>query len=335
MQQSLVSIVIPFKNTSAFIAECVESILNQTYTHWEAIFINDHSTDNSKAIVATYAKNDHRIKLYDTNGHGIIDALQLAYSYSKGTFISRMDSDDIMTTNRIEIMVKSLLRSGLGHIAIGQVKYFKKEGISEGYAKYERWINKLTATGSNFTEIYKECVIPSPCWMTYREDFEKAEAFRPNRYPEDYDLTFRFYAQKLVCTPCKTVLHLWRDYASRTSRTHEHYSQNYFLDIKLDYFLKLDYDSSRPLTVWGAGFKGKSITKQLKSKSIPFYWICDNPKKIGKEIYGCTLRSFDYLKDLMSPQSIVTVANEDAQQEIKAYFNSQDMSPMTDYFFFC
>jgi len=181
MQQSLVSIVIPFKNTSAFIADCVESILNQSYTYWEAIFINDHSTDNSKAIVATYAKNDNRIQLYDTNGHGIIDALQLAYSHSKGTFISRMDSDDIMTTNRIEIMVKSLQRRGLGHIAIGQVKYFKKEGISEGYAKYERWINKLTARGSNFTEIYKEWVIPSPCWMAYREDVEKAEAFRPNR----------------------------------------------------------------------------------------------------------------------------------------------------------
>lgn len=335
MLQLLVSIVIPFKNTEAYIAECIESIIDQSYDCWEAIFINDHSTDTSEKIIESYIKNDHRIKLYKTNGEGIIDALQLAYKYSKGDFITRMDSDDIMVNNRLESMVKSLLHYGEGHVAVGQVKYFRKGGLNDGYAKYEKWLNQLTSTGENYSEIYKECVIPSPCWMTYRKDFENAEAFTPHRYPEDYDLTFRFYALGLKCVPCNTVLHHWRDYPIRTSRTHIHYSQNYFLDIKLDYFLKLDYDPSRPLTVWGAGFKGKSIAKQLQSKQIPFYWICDNPKKIGKHIYGCELLSFEYLKKTNNPQSIVTVANEQAQLEIKAYFKSQGMMPMTDYFFFC
>jgi FlaA1/EpsC-like NDP-sugar epimerase len=99
--------------------------------------------------------------------------------------------------------------------------------------------------------------------------------------------------------------------------------------------LELDYDASRTLTVWGAGTKGKTIAKQLKKRKIPFIWICDNPKKVGKRIYGLELFNFDYLKYLHNPQSIVTVANEEAQQEIRAYFNSKNLSPMIDYFFFC
>ncbi|MBT8272252.1 MAG: glycosyltransferase family 2 protein, partial [Bacteroidia bacterium] len=200
---------------------------------------------------------------------------------------------------------------------------------------YEQWLNRLTETGQNYSEIYKECVIPSPCWMIYREDLIKSGAFEPDRYPEDYDLTFRFYANRMTCIPCSEVLHHWRDYASRTSRTHEHYSQNYFLDIKLHYFLKLDHQKNRPLVIWGAGFKGKSIAKSLIEFEIPFDWICDNPNKIGRKIYDKPLKPFKYLASVNDPQSIITVANAEAQIEIRAYLADQHMQPMQDYFFFC
>ncbi|MBO3117530.1 glycosyltransferase family 2 protein [Winogradskyella sp. DF17] len=333
--KALVSILIPFKNTSLFIEECLLSILSQSYASWEAIFVDDFSTDNSYSIIEAYANNESRIKLVKNNGKGIIDALRTAYGVSKGVFITRMDSDDIMTSDRLQWMVSQLHTHGKGHIAVGQVKYFRSDGVSDGYARYETWINSLTETGSNYSQIYKECVIPSPCWMAYRDDFEACDAFLPDRYPEDYDLTFRFYQNQLKCIPCDQVLLHWRDYATRTSRTHEHYAQNYFLDIKTHFFLKLDYDEKRPLTIWGAGYKGKTIAKLLIKANVQFYWICDNPKKIGKQIYNQSLFNFDFLSKLSHPQSIVTVANETAQQEIKLYFESQDMKPMTDYFFFC
>ena len=220
-------------------------------------------------------------------------------------------------------------------VFFGQVKYFSDRGISNGYGRYEEWLNGLTSTGNNFDEIYKECVIPSPCWMVHREDFEKCEGFKPQRYPEDYDLTFRFYEQGFKIIPCDPVLHMWRDYDTRTSRTHEHYAQNYFLDIKLHYFLKLNHDRTRPLVVWGAGFKGKKIAKGLKKQGLEFIWLCDNPKKIGKSIYGKELVHFEALQNLDNPQSIITVANENAQKEIRRYFSELEQSPMQDYFFFC
>ena len=335
MQNGKVSIIIPFKNTAHYLPECLDSIVNQSYTDWEVLAVNDNSTDESYELLTSYSNKDERIKVFQNKGSGIIPALQTGYAKSNGAFVTRMDSDDIMRPNRLEVMVNSLHETGPGYIAVGQVKYFSDRGISNGYERYEEWLNGLTSTGNNFDEIYKECVIPSPCWMVHREDFEKCEGFKPQRYPEDYDLTFRFYEQGFKIIPCDPVLHMWRDYDTRTSRTHEHYAQNYFLDITLHYFLKLNHDRTRPLVVWGAGFKGKKIAKGLKKQGLEFVWLCDNPKKIGKSIYGKELVHFEALQNLNNPQSIITVANENAQKEIRRYFSELEQSPMQDYFFFC
>jgi Glycosyltransferases, probably involved in cell wall biogenesis len=335
MQHGKVSIVIPFKNTAHYLPECLDSILGQSYSNWEVLAVDDYSTDHSFEVLSQYAAKDSRIKVLKNKGEGIIPALQTAYAKSNGTFIARMDSDDIMKPQRLQHMVKALEENGKGHIAVGQVKYFSDRGISNGYERYEKWLNRLTSEGTNFDEIYKECVIPSPCWMVHREDFERCDGFEPMRYPEDYDLAFRFYEGGLKILPCNEILHLWRDYDTRTSRTHEHYAQNYFLDIKLHYFLKLNRDKNRPLVVWGAGFKGKAIAKGLQRRGINFIWLCDNPKKIGKKIYRKELMHFNVLKSLNNPQSIITVANGKEQKEIKNHLKSLNQEPIIDYFFFC
>lgn len=335
MQQGKVSIVIPFKNTAHYLPECLDSILGQSYSNWEVLAVDDHSNDQSFEVLSQYASKDSRIEIFKNEGEGIIPALQTAYAKSNGTFITRMDSDDIMKPQRLQRMADNLVVNGKGHIAVGQVKYFSDRGISNGYERYEKWLNGLTSRGTNFDEIYKECVIPSPCWMVHREDFDRCGGFGPLRYPEDYDLTFRFYEGGLKIIPGNEILHFWRDYNTRTSRTHEHYAQNYFLDIKLHYFLKLNRDKNRPLVVWGAGFKGKAIAKGLQSQGINFIWLCDNPKKIGKKIYQKELVHFDALKTLSNPQSIITVANGKEQKEIKNHLKSLSQEAMSDYFFFC
>ncbi|MBT8287851.1 MAG: glycosyltransferase, partial [Bacteroidia bacterium] len=181
MALPLISILTPFKNTSAYLDDCLLSIINQSYKNWELVIVDDHSTDSSYDIVKQWAEEDARIKLFRNTGSGIIEALRHAFHESQGTLITRMDSDDIMYSNKLEHMAGQLLDSGFGHVALGQVQYFGDDGISEGYSKYEHWLNKLTERGSNYTEIYKECVIPSPCWMVYREDLERCGAFFPDR----------------------------------------------------------------------------------------------------------------------------------------------------------
>ncbi len=335
VQDGLVSILIPFKNTEPFLGECLDSIIAQTYQHLEVIAIDDSSSDQSHELVAQYSASDPRIKVLENNGQGIIPALQTGYAICEGQFITRMDSDDIMLPERLGEMIQSLQKFGEDHLAVGQVKYFSKEGIGAGYQKYETWLNGLTKTGSNYSDIYKECVIPSPCWMAFRKDFEKCGGFDSNRYPEDYDLAFRFYENNLKVIPCNEVLHKWRDHDHRASRTSQHYAQNYFLDIKIHYFLKLDFKPDKQLVVWGAGYKGKKIAKKLFTKDIDFVWLCDNPKKIGQKIYGQSLAHFSKLASLKNPQVIVTVANTDEQKKIVSYLNKLGLIKPKDYFFFC
>ncbi len=335
MQETLVSILIPFKDTSQFLPECIESILEQTYQNWEVIAIDDHSSDNSFAIMRQYAKEDPRIHVFRNEGSGIIEALRMGYSLCKGNYISRMDSDDIMAPKKIHLMLEALISKGKGHLAIGKVKYFCEGGVGDGYLKYEKWLNRLTHLGANFSEIYKECPIPSPCWMVHKSDLDKCDAFKPNRYPEDYDLAFRFFEHGLKCIPSNEVLHYWRDYDHRASRTSEHYAQNYFLEIKLHYFLKLNFEESRQLVVWGAGKKGKNLAQNLLNKKVDFYWICNNPKKIGKEIYGKELQHFSALKHFDQPQIIITVANNEAQSFIREHLNGLQMNAPQDSYFFC
>lgn len=335
MNLPTVSILIPFKDTEAFLPQCIQSILDQTYPQWEVLAVDDHSSDNSVQIMQEYAEKDPRIQVYKNNGDGIIEALRTAYSIATGSLISRMDSDDIMAHNKLEIMVKDLKLSGEGHIALGKVKYFSEKKLGKGYKNYEKWLNGLTEKGANYSDIYKECVIPSPCWMVYKSDLDRVGSFISNRYPEDYDLAFRFYEHNIKCIPNKDILHFWRDYDSRTSRTHKHYTENNFLDLKLSYFLKLDHDRNRPLVVWGAGRKGKKIAKKLIQSQVDFYWVCNNLNKIGNDIYGKTMLSYNMLTTLEDAQCIVMVANKEAQQFIRQFLSGHAKVPAKDFFFFC
>lgn len=335
MLPPLVSILTPFKDSALFLEDCLNSIIHQTYTHWELLIVDDHSTDDSYTIVAAFAKKDPRIKVFKNSGQGIIEALQTAFKNSSGAYITRMDSDDLMVPSKLESMLQDLKTHGKGHVALGLVSYFCEGALGRGYQNYEQWLNRLTTIGANYTEIYKECVIPSPCWMVYRDDLIACGAFESDIYPEDYDMAFRFYKYRLKCIPSKNILHYWRDYSTRTSRTDEHYAANHFLTLKLHYFLQLDRNPNHPLVLWGAGFKGKFCAKFLKKNKMPFIWICNNPKKIGKHIYDIELQAVLALNEVKNPQVIVTVANKIAQKRITNILENQGLIKAKHYFFFC
>lgn len=308
----------PVRNAEPFLQECLDSISQQSYKNFELIAVNDHSTDNSHELLLNNGHCFTRLLVLNNKGLGIVDALNTAYEHINGQFITRMDADDIMPIEKLEWMLQALQNRGENHVATGLVKYFKEGDIGDGYLKYETWLNGLTMTSSNFNERYKECVIPSPCWMMYKKDFDKIGGFHSSTYPEDYDLAFRMYQGGMKVCGIPKICHYWRDHGQRASRNDDNYADNRFLDLKLQYFLKLDYAEDKELIVWGAGKKGKYLAKQLIAMDIPFRWICNNPKKIGKEIYGKTmdvvLRKDELHKRM---QFIVAIANQESLGEIK------------------
>lgn len=329
MLNPLVSIIMPVRNADPYLQDCLDSIFNQSYSNFELIVINDHSSDKSMEILLENKSRFNQVKILENEGEGIIEALNTGYEHINGEFVTRMDADDLMPSKKLELLLRALQNAGSNHVATGLVKYFKEGDLGDGYQKYEVWLNDLTKRAANFQDRYKECVIPSPSWMTSKEDFDRIGGFKTSRYPEDYDLAFRMFQGNLKVAGVNELCHLWRDHDRRASRNDSNYANNNFLDLKLHYFLLLDYKTSFDLVLWGAGKKGKFLAQRLVQEGIPFKWICDNPKKIGKHIYGKLIQEIPAKEQIsLTCQFIIAVANSDSQISI-----NQTVSKFESYFF--
>lgn len=103
----LISVLMPAYNVQEFIGESIESILNQTFTDFEFIIINDGSKDDTAKVVEKYAKKDKRIKFVNNKENkGLIAVLNEGLDICRGKYIARMDSDDIAYPERFAKQIK-------------------------------------------------------------------------------------------------------------------------------------------------------------------------------------------------------------------------------------
>lgn len=102
------SIICPIYNSQAFIKDCIESVIEQKYSNWELVLINDGSTDDSGDICKTYSKKDKRIVLIDQKNTGQFIARLNAIKKISGDYVLFLDSDDSLETNALETLYSLL-----------------------------------------------------------------------------------------------------------------------------------------------------------------------------------------------------------------------------------
>jgi glycosyltransferase involved in cell wall biosynthesis len=106
----LVTVLMPCFNAMPFLTEALDSIVNQSYTNLEILCINDGSTDATGEILDSYAQNDQRFKVvHNEQNMRLIKTLNKGIEIAKGTYIARMDADDISELNRIEVEMEYLI----------------------------------------------------------------------------------------------------------------------------------------------------------------------------------------------------------------------------------
>ncbi len=104
-----ISVLMPVYNCENYVSDAIESILNQTYTNFEFIIINDGSHDSTSEIINKYAKVDSRIKIINhSENKGLIYSLNEGIDIAKGEYIARMDADDISLTDRFQKQIAYL-----------------------------------------------------------------------------------------------------------------------------------------------------------------------------------------------------------------------------------
>lgn len=159
----LVSIITPAYNCERFIAETIQSVINQTYRNWEIIIVDDCSADKTQEIVLSYQKKDTRILfLKNDNNEGSAFSRNRALSIAKGKWIAFLDSDDLWLPEKLE----------------RQIEFMNENNYHFSYTNYSEIDENSIETGISLTgpEVITKNKMQAYCWpgcltIMYDSDF--------------------------------------------------------------------------------------------------------------------------------------------------------------------
>ena len=155
MNNELISIIVPIYNTEKYLHQCLDSILNQTYTNFEVLLVNDGSTDSSGMICQEYVGRDSRFRYFEKDNGGVASARNLGLERSGGAYITFIDSDDWIEPNYLEVLYTALKESNTD-VAISTYKRFAQDGVFylRSYSREDdEFLNIGTRSRDSFLEI--------------------------------------------------------------------------------------------------------------------------------------------------------------------------------------
>lgn len=184
-----ISVLMPVYNAEKYLKQSIESVLNQTFTDFELIMINDGSTDNSLKILESYMLQDSRCIVHNQENKGLVATLNEGINIAKADIIFRMDNDDICMPQRFEKQME-YLNSHPECVALGtSILLIDPDGFPINTWLYEQSHNKIDAlnlSGAAGSHICHPSVALRKSVLLsiggYRQEYEWAE---------DYDLFLR------------------------------------------------------------------------------------------------------------------------------------------------
>lgn len=137
MNTPLISIIVPVYNAEKTLNRCVDSILQQTFTDWELLLINDGSKDLSGKMCDEYARKDSRIRVFHKENGGVSSARNYGKKMVKGDWIIFLDSDDYFLVNALNILLNAAI---LNNTNVSAANFFvelsnKRFGVCEGRSR--------------------------------------------------------------------------------------------------------------------------------------------------------------------------------------------------------
>lgn len=191
-RQELVSVIIPVYNVDEVLADCIDSVLNQSYRNIEVILIDDGSTDSSGRICNYYAQQDGRVSIIHKENGGQATARNLGAKRSKGKYMAFVDSDDIVDFKYIEILYKTLIDKKADIACCDMVKFGNKlPEVDSGHA--------LICEYSNIEAIESLCyqgqMSNSPCMKLIKREIVLNNPFPINKGYEDFAVVYKWLAE--------------------------------------------------------------------------------------------------------------------------------------------
>ncbi|MBR4857561.1 MAG: glycosyltransferase [Clostridia bacterium] len=228
--QPLVSVIIPVYNVEEYLRECVDSVLNQTYKHFEIILVDDGSTDSSGKICDEYVENDERISAVHQKNGGLSAARNSGLSEAEGKYVYFLDSDDYITDNALETLVEIAEKDNSDIVFFDAVSFADTDDfeVSQNYIRKNKYNTDL---GINiFKLMTQNNEFHSPVYlMLFKKAFIDSNSllFVPGILHEDMVFTYQALclAQIVSQSSCTLYYRRYRKNSIMTSsKTKKHFS---------------------------------------------------------------------------------------------------------------
>ncbi|MDF0727762.1 glycosyltransferase [Cytobacillus sp. S13-E01] len=311
-----VSVVIPVYNAEKYIAQCIESLLDQTLKECEFIFINDGSTDTSRKIIESYKVFDSRIKLFNQYNKGVSVARNKGIELAVGDFIGFVDADDYIEKDMYErlyvagiesdcdLVISNFVSEIEGHRVITKYPFETETPLNKNYIEDEVLLYFIKSDNLNTAcnKIYKLQVI--------REN----KAFFPEKVPlgEDGIFNIHIFSRATIIKYIDYTGYHYREVAGSATR-----------DIsKNDYFSRaLEVYKLNLLQVYKEKYD-KVVIQQLKSirlinSVVSYIYIYFKPSKIVSFNYR-----FQYVNYMVNNKHV---------REALLYYNSENHMSLSRY----
>lgn len=242
MENPLISCIMPVYNGEKFLRPAIESILNQTYKHFELIIINDGSTDNTENIILSY--NDERIRYVKNECNlKLIKTLNKGIDIAKGEYISRMDADDIALPTLFEEEVGAFEQ----YKDVGMINTLTFHLSEDGkHIRKNRLIINLQPNILPLINGFQN-MISHPGVMV-KSELMKKYRYRDNLqvlHLEDYDLWLRFFKDGIICHTLDKRLLYYRTVSTSINALYEN-EREYRRRTILAEYLKTTYNYQVP-----------------------------------------------------------------------------------------
>ena len=163
------SIIVPVYNVEAYLDECLNSIVCQTFTDFEVIIVNDGSTDKSLSICEFFASKYPCVKLINQSNKGLSGARNTGFGLALGQYIWFVDSDDYLQKNSLMILYNTLINTNVDVLGFSNYHFIEKTQILK-----ENNINPETAILTNLELINQNLLFEIAPWIyTYKHTFLK------------------------------------------------------------------------------------------------------------------------------------------------------------------
>lgn len=196
MNKDLVSVILPVYGVEKYLADCIESILNQTYKNLQIILVDDESKDRSPEICDDYAKKDPRIKVIHKKNGGAASARNVGLDNAAGDYVCFVDSDDTVKTDYIEKLLYTVNKYQADVAVCGFFYYYQNRLKRAGYQGQQKEFTQK--------EYLKKFLSDWMCGLIWNKIFSKA-AIQDIRFEEGHKIDDEFFTYQVIMNAHKVI----------------------------------------------------------------------------------------------------------------------------------